>query len=196
MKRPFACSKDDVSGHQAEDMALDPAGGYVAASNLQDLTDASLPIFNVERVQLQFSLSSDFVAAQVANNVLVLALSTGRILRIDLDSPADIDGGVVPVPCADGDRELIESLGSSRYRFAQKIRRGWPHPSHVPRPVRVPFDREHHGRGELLSPHAVQTTETAVTVEGCEHREHSMESFATHGIDEGDSRGSLRRQCV
>lgn len=74
-------------------MALDTAGGYVAASGLQDLTDASLPIFNVERVQLQFSLSSDFVAAQVANNVLVLALSTGRILRIDLDSPADIDGG-------------------------------------------------------------------------------------------------------
>lgn len=52
----------------------------------------SLPIFKVERVQLQFSISSDFVAAQVANNVLVLALSTGRILRIDLDSPSDIDG--------------------------------------------------------------------------------------------------------
>ena len=82
-------------------MALDPAGGYVTASNLQDLTDPSLPIFNVERVQLQFSLSSDFVAAQVANNVLVLALSTGRILRIDLDSPADIDGGVARIPCAD-----------------------------------------------------------------------------------------------
>lgn len=52
----------------------------------------SLPIFNVERVQLQFSLSADFVAAQVANNVLVLALATGRILRIDLDNAADIDG--------------------------------------------------------------------------------------------------------
>ncbi|KAL6712807.1 tethering complex subunit [Lecanora helva] len=53
--------------------------------------DESLPIFQIERVQLQFSISSDFVAAQVANNVLVLALSTGRILRIDLDSPSDID---------------------------------------------------------------------------------------------------------
>ncbi|MCJ1283008.1 hypothetical protein MMC26_002335 [Xylographa opegraphella] len=72
-------------------MALGPSGGYVASSSLQDLGDASLPIFNVERVQLQFSISSDFVAAQVANNVLVLALSTGRVLRIDLDSPADID---------------------------------------------------------------------------------------------------------
>ena len=73
-------------------MALDITGGYVASSSLQDLTETSLPIFNVERVQLQFSISSDFVAAQVANNVLILALSTGRILRIDLDSPADIDG--------------------------------------------------------------------------------------------------------
>ncbi|KAK4691694.1 vacuolar protein sorting-associated protein 18, partial [Lecanoromycetidae sp. Uapishka_2] len=53
--------------------------------------EESLPVFKVERVQLQFSISSDFVAAQVANNVLVLALSTGRILRIDLDSPSDID---------------------------------------------------------------------------------------------------------
>lgn len=59
---------------------------------LHDMTDASLPVFKIERVQLQFSLSSDFVAAQVANNVLVLALSNGRILRIDLDNPGDIDG--------------------------------------------------------------------------------------------------------
>jgi hypothetical protein len=49
-------------------------------------------MFNIERVSLQFSVASDFVAAAVANNVLILALSTGRILRIDLDSPADIDG--------------------------------------------------------------------------------------------------------
>ncbi len=84
-------------------MALETAGSYVAASKLQDLTDTSLPIFSVEKVQLQFSLSlsSDFVAAQVANNVLVLALSTGRILRIDLDSPADIDGGVARLLGAD-----------------------------------------------------------------------------------------------
>ena len=61
-------------------------------TNMQELDDASLPIFDVERLKLEFSISSDFVAAQVANNVLVLALSTGRILRIDLDSPSDIDG--------------------------------------------------------------------------------------------------------
>ena len=73
-------------------MALDTITDGVATASLQDLADSSLPIFKVERVQLQFSISSDFVAAQVANNVLILALSTGRILRIDLDSPGDIDG--------------------------------------------------------------------------------------------------------
>jgi hypothetical protein len=73
-------------------MALDPSSGYVAASNILDITENALPIFNVERVQLQFSIASDFVAAQVANNVLILALSNGRILRIDLDNAADIDG--------------------------------------------------------------------------------------------------------
>ena len=70
------------------------SGGAVSASVQVD-NDDSLPIFRVERVQLQFSISADFVAAQVANNVLVLALSTGRILRIDLDSPSDIDGLLV-----------------------------------------------------------------------------------------------------
>ncbi|KAL8701449.1 MAG: hypothetical protein Q9201_004901 [Fulgogasparrea decipioides] len=72
-------------------MALEPTDRNIVAANLEDLSDSSLPIFKVERVQLQFSISSDFVAAQVANNVLILALATGRILRIDLDSPGDID---------------------------------------------------------------------------------------------------------
>ncbi|KAI9677456.1 MAG: hypothetical protein M1817_006410 [Caeruleum heppii] len=72
-------------------MALDGSGGYAAASGPAALHDDALPIFNVERVQLQFSVSADFVAAQVANNVLVLALATGRILRIDLGNPADVD---------------------------------------------------------------------------------------------------------
>lgn len=72
-------------------MAYDMTSGYAppSTSNMQE--DASLPMFNIERVSLQFNISSDFVAAAVANNVLILALSTGRILRIDLDSPADID---------------------------------------------------------------------------------------------------------
>ena len=72
-------------------MALEGFSGYVASTNLTEPSD-SLPIFDVQRVQLQFPIAADFVAAQVANNVLVLALSTGRILRIDLDTPEDIDG--------------------------------------------------------------------------------------------------------
>ncbi|KXL50771.1 hypothetical protein M433DRAFT_151095 [Acidomyces richmondensis BFW] len=53
--------------------------------------DSQLPIFDVQRVQLRFDISADFVAGQVANNVLILALSTGRILRFDLDNAEDID---------------------------------------------------------------------------------------------------------
>ena len=68
--------------------AFDASSGYAPGHEL----DAAVPMFNVERVSLQFAVSSDFVAAEVANNVLILALSTGRILRIDLDQPADIDG--------------------------------------------------------------------------------------------------------
>lgn len=56
--------------------------------------DANLPIFDVQRVQLRFDISAEFVAAQVANNVLILALSSGRILRFDLDNAEDIDGNV------------------------------------------------------------------------------------------------------
>lgn len=73
-------------------MALNPSSGYVAAADA--LEENALPMFNILRVQLQFAIASDFVAAQVANNVLILALSNGRILRIDLDNPEDIDGMV------------------------------------------------------------------------------------------------------
>jgi vacuolar protein sorting-associated protein 18 len=79
-------------------MALDIDAGYVAP-NLAATgagIEAELPVFNVERVQLQFNIASDFVAGQVANNVLILALATGRILRIDLESPSDIDGTFEP----------------------------------------------------------------------------------------------------
>ena len=76
-------------------MALDLDAGYVAPGpGSGSRVETTLPIFNVERVQLQFNIASDFVAGQVANNVLILALATGRILRIDLESPSDIDGAV------------------------------------------------------------------------------------------------------
>lgn len=50
------------------------------------------PIFKVAPVELEFPIAADFVAAQVANDVLILALSNGRILRFDLNRPQDIDG--------------------------------------------------------------------------------------------------------
>ncbi|PTB36489.1 uncharacterized protein TrAFT101_010374 [Trichoderma asperellum] len=71
-------------------MSLDPNDGFVAA-DAADLESGDLPIFTIERVQLQFSIAADFAAAQVANNVIILALSNGRILRIDLNRPEDID---------------------------------------------------------------------------------------------------------
>lgn len=74
-------------------MALEPSTGYIPSTDFQegDLTDESLPIFVVERVQLQFPRPSDFVAAQVSNNAIFLAFSTGRILRIDLQDAAEIE---------------------------------------------------------------------------------------------------------
>ena len=76
-------------------MALDLSQGYVANSTAQNGT-SQLPIFNVEKVQLAFNLPSDFVAGQVANNVLILALANGRILRIDLDNAEDVDDVDLP----------------------------------------------------------------------------------------------------
>lgn len=72
-------------------MALDLIDGFNPATQL-GADDQDLPIFTVERAELGFSVTADFVAAQVANDVMVLALSNGRILRIDLNRPEDIDG--------------------------------------------------------------------------------------------------------
>jgi vacuolar protein sorting-associated protein 18 len=103
-------------------MSFDPSSGYIAgASNIDDQTElqeTTLPIFNVERVSLQFNVSADFVAAQVANNVLVLALGSGRVLRIDLERPGDVDGTCCPA--CDGWLSLGETahiLKSMQERF-------------------------------------------------------------------------------
>ena len=80
--------------HGLRVMALD-ASMAVAGDSIgvgAAMADDGLPIFDVLRVQLDFSIAASFVAAQVANNVLIIALSNGRILRIDLNRPQDIDG--------------------------------------------------------------------------------------------------------
>lgn len=58
-------------------------------------------MFSVEKVDMQFSVSADFVAAQVASDILVLALGTGRILRIDLKHSANIEDIDLPKKAAD-----------------------------------------------------------------------------------------------
>lgn len=78
-------------------MSFDPSDGFVAAAPAGDGSGVDeLPIFNVERAQMAFSVTAEFVAAQIANNVMILALSNGRILRIDLKRPEDIDGTSSP----------------------------------------------------------------------------------------------------
>lgn len=76
-------------------MALNLENDILASQGVGGVSETSLPMFNVERVQLNFNIASDFVAGQVANNVLILALATNRILRIDLENPSDIDGEIV-----------------------------------------------------------------------------------------------------
>jgi hypothetical protein len=90
-------------------MALDNFGGYAPAP---EEGAYELPIFNVERVQLQFPRPSDFVAAQIANNAVILAFSTGRILRIDLEDAGEIEGPSF--------KQMRPVLTSSRHRSSQE----------------------------------------------------------------------------
>ncbi|KAK9457880.1 Pep3/Vps18/deep orange family-domain-containing protein [Dipodascopsis uninucleata] len=57
--------------------------------------DENLPIFAIERVQLQFQITS-LVAMAVSNNILYMAIGSGKILRIDLNNPQDIDDVELP----------------------------------------------------------------------------------------------------
>lgn len=57
-----------------------------------DSKQDDIPIFYVEPAELAFGVTADFAAAQIANNVMVLALHSGRILRIDLDASNEVDG--------------------------------------------------------------------------------------------------------
>lgn len=70
---------------------MDNSGAF--NPGLSNGNEDALDIFDVQKVDMQFSVTADFVAAQAANNTLVLALQTGRIMRIDLDNAEEIDGG-------------------------------------------------------------------------------------------------------
>ena len=75
-----------TTAEQTLDMEFDATNSYVAGAQ----ADAATPMFDLQRVSLNFETTSGFIAAQVANNVLILALSTGRILKFDLDNPQEI----------------------------------------------------------------------------------------------------------
>ena len=146
-------------------MALEPSSSYVAPSNLIEQSSSSLPMFDVEQVQLAFSVAADFVAAQVANNVLVLALSTNRILRIDLDSPEDVEGRLPHLPrskCQPPQLDLTEHV--NRHRSPKEILRSRSHQTHVPRPFGVSSYHYHNPGRKLLSPCAVTSATTQAIV--------------------------------
>lgn len=127
-------------------MALSADNDLLGSHTANTAADTSLPIFNVERVQLNFNIASEFVAGQVANNVLILALATNRILRIDLENPSDIDGR----------RETSEAasrqLTCCRCRPTQAKQRGRPHTAHVPRPDGITLDYQYYPWREFLPP--------------------------------------------
>lgn len=61
------------------------------SSEVPDLNASALPIFLIEKVQLQFEVQK-FAAVQVANNVIIIASEANSLLRIDLANPQDVDG--------------------------------------------------------------------------------------------------------
>lgn len=48
------------------------------------------PIFELDYVQ--FQLPAKLVDMAVSNNILIVALETYRLLRIDLDNPLEVEG--------------------------------------------------------------------------------------------------------
>lgn len=98
-------------------MSFDPVAFNPAAysSDFPELES----IFHVEQVQLHFQVAADFAAVQVANNVIILALVSGRILRIDLANPQDVDGEtsrwILPYPLFPG-KQGVQLTSSSLVR--------------------------------------------------------------------------------
>lgn len=60
--------------------------GYVSTGFGQ----AEEPIFGIDYVQ--FQLPARLVDMAVSNNVLVVALETYKLLRVDLDNPLEVEG--------------------------------------------------------------------------------------------------------
>ncbi|KAI8078651.1 Pep3/Vps18/deep orange family-domain-containing protein [Halteromyces radiatus] len=81
---PFTSSNGHTNGYDGiETMRLET--GYVSTGFGQ----VELPIFVLDYVQ--FQLPAKIVDMAVSNNILVIALNTFRILRIDLDNPLEVE---------------------------------------------------------------------------------------------------------
>lgn len=65
--------------------------GYVSISS--GFGQAEQPIFALDYVQ--FQLPADLVDLAVSNNILVMALESSRVLRIDLDNPLEVEGKAI-----------------------------------------------------------------------------------------------------
>ena len=106
---------------------MDRKESMSAQVDIPDGLDAPLPIFEVQKVDMQFAVAAEFVAAQVSNNVLILALQSGKIMRIDLDNPTDIDGisasSTISRHCIDFEYH--------RYRSTKESFGSRCHPAHV-----------------------------------------------------------------
>ncbi len=133
-------------------MALDLIDGFNPAND-REANGHDLPIFTVEAAQLGFSVTADFVAAQVANDVMILALSNGRILRIDLNRPEDIDGTCQQTITIHSLHRVLTR--SRRHRPSQEDIRSWRHSPHVSRPHSVAPNHMYIPWRELLSALAV-----------------------------------------
>ncbi|OLL21635.1 Vacuolar protein sorting-associated protein 18 [Neolecta irregularis DAH-3] len=69
-------------------LPLDHEQAYIEDA-AQGLVVEQPDIFSISRVQLQFAVS--ITAMTVSNNILIMALASGRLLRLDLANPQDID---------------------------------------------------------------------------------------------------------
>ncbi|KAL1931607.1 hypothetical protein VTP01DRAFT_9750 [Rhizomucor pusillus] len=80
----------------AENVRLET--GYVSISS--GFGQAEQPIFALDYVQ--FQLPADLVDLAVSNNILVMALESSRVLRIDLDNPLEVEDIEVTRKPSDG----------------------------------------------------------------------------------------------
>jgi hypothetical protein len=143
---------------------------------------------------MRFDIAAEYVAAQAANNILVIALSNGRILRIDLNRPEDIDGAR-PRPNASSTKltHPVRSV-SCRHRSPQEALRDGRHPPPLPRPHCLAPAHLHRPRRDLLPALAVAAPARPGPPARGRPRGRRLVARLTHLVDPRDPPGCRRRQ--